>query len=85
MQSGLNKKDLNPWGEDSQYLIEMMDVDPDDRFTEQEVKKRRQEEGLNRLRTRGEKNTWSILFEKFQNIIVLNTMIGFFIYFGRCV
>ncbi|NIR64665.1 MAG: cation-transporting P-type ATPase, partial [candidate division Zixibacteria bacterium] len=70
MAGSSNHNQFIPWGEEYEYILEVLDVDPDEGLTEEEVKRRRKEEGYNRLRTKGKKSAWSILIEQFKNIII---------------
>ena len=64
------EKTPTPWSQEVDVVLTEHQVDPDQGLTPQEVKERRKRYGHNRLRTKGRRSAWLILFEQFKNIII---------------
>ncbi|MGB7874923.1 MAG: cation-transporting P-type ATPase [Anaerolineales bacterium] len=60
-----------PWARSQQEMLEALRVSEDDGLDEQEVKKRREQYGHNRLRSAKSKSAWTILAEQFKSLLVV--------------
>ncbi len=69
-RTDLREKKPAPWSQEAEVVLTEHQVDPDQGLTPQEVKERRKQYGHNRLRTKGRRSAWRILFEQFKNIII---------------
>jgi Ca2+-transporting ATPase len=60
-----------PWASAPEAVVEELDVDPDEGLSGEEVERRRERVGSNRLQAHATRSAWSILLHQFQSIIVL--------------
>ncbi|MGB7873878.1 MAG: cation-transporting P-type ATPase, partial [Anaerolineales bacterium] len=68
----MNEMDIAaPWARSRQEMLEALRVSEDDGLDEQEVKKRREQYGHNRLRSAKSKSAWKILAEQFKSLLVV--------------
>ncbi len=61
----------DPWTKEAEQVLSALEVDPSRGLGEEEVKRRRNRFGRNRLRTGERKSTWVILRQQFVSLIML--------------
>ncbi|MFO7783429.1 MAG: cation-transporting P-type ATPase [Desulfatiglandales bacterium] len=73
-----NNKDMEentsqhaPWAMDFEKVLSGLRVDPDKGLIDEEVKKRRDRYGMNRVRKTRQRSAWEILADQFKSLIIL--------------
>ena len=61
----------NPWTSTIDEVVEVMDINPEQGLTDDEVDARRKKFGENRLQEHEERSIWEIAFDQFKSVIVL--------------